>query len=145
MPSTSLTGPCRFTKSQKRASILLSDVSQSLFAALSSPSTPSPPTHPSRLTASSPLSISTNANPFLATISPMSASPSPVPSGGSLLEDDEFGEQGIESGKSLGEVLIPVSLSPAASPLVDPKITGANTTQPASTSSLDDDDDDWNW
>lgn len=126
-----------FTKSQKRASLLLSDVSSSFFAALSSPS-PSQSSYPSRPSASSPLSISTNANPFLASISPMSASPSPVPSSGSLLEDDEVDDKG------LGEVLIPVSLSPNPNTHSGTNIEGKGMAEPTPTSSLDDDDD-WNW
>ncbi|KAH8097024.1 hypothetical protein BXZ70DRAFT_895280 [Cristinia sonorae] len=124
-----------FTKSQKRASILISDVSQSIFAALSSPGTPSAQT--SRSSGSSQLSVSTNANTFLSTASPVSASPSPVPSTGSLLEDDddEFAQAGTNSRKALGDVLVPVSLSSqkkSSKPL------------PATTPSPDDDDE-WNW
>ncbi|THH29244.1 hypothetical protein EUX98_g4948 [Antrodiella citrinella] len=135
-----------FTKSQKRASLLISDVSQSFFAALASP-VPSQPSHPTRSLAASPLSISTNANPFLATTTLFaSASPSasPVPSSGSLLEDDEIGDLDMTNGKGLGEVLIPVSLSPNLSTLSGGKKPEETKVQPAPTPSLDDDDD-WNW
>lgn len=82
---------CRFTKSQKRASLMLSDVSQSFFAALASPkpqasfSTPKP----------SPLSIA------------------PSSSSTSLLDDEPEA-----SHDGLGAILIPnvVSTSPVPSP-----------------------------
>ncbi|KAH9835154.1 uncharacterized protein C8Q71DRAFT_709872 [Rhodofomes roseus] len=110
-----------FTKGQKRASVLFSDVSQSLFSALASPGPVS----------SSSVSISTN--PFAATLSPLSTSPSPSPSpvgaqaaSSSLLEDDD-GAQG------LGSVLVPDSRSPPIS------------STPAKPSSRDQSDDEWNW
>ncbi|TCD61815.1 hypothetical protein EIP91_007860 [Steccherinum ochraceum] len=127
-----------FTKSQKRASLLLSDVSSSFFAALASPS---PSSQTSRPSASSPLSNAMSTSPNLATVPFSSTKPSPVPSNGSLLDDDELGGQDARVGQGLGEVLIPVSLSPNPS-------TSANGTKtapiPVPTSSVDDDDD-WNW
>ncbi|KZT68884.1 hypothetical protein DAEQUDRAFT_670551 [Daedalea quercina L-15889] len=109
-----------FTKGQKRASVLFSDVSQSLFSALASPG------HAS----SSSVSISTN--PFSATLSPLSTSPSPTPSpigvqqSSSLLEDDD-------APQALGSVLVPDSRTPSAE------------TASASASVRELSDDEWNW
>ncbi|KAF7792436.1 hypothetical protein EIP86_003473 [Pleurotus ostreatoroseus] len=83
-----------FTKSQKRASLLLSDVSQSIFAALASPtqSVPSPRNPPSKLNQTT-------------------LAPSP-----SLLEDFEDSADD----KRLGDVLAPSVLSPTPAPVVAP-------------------------
>ena len=108
-----------FAKSQKRASVLLADMSQSLLNAWSTP-IPSPVAG---------ASISTN--PFVASVSPTkSGSPTPERSATqtSLLDDD--GDlQGHVGGSGLGVVMKPDTLSPSAS--VQNK--------------SDDDDDDWNW
>jgi len=123
-----------FSRSQKRASVLISDVSQSIFAALGShsPSTMSPP--PARG------SISISTNPFLATLSPLSAEPSSVPSPSSntssLIEEDLLGSPWSGSA-SLGDVLVPTQ-----SKVTQPSPTK---TPSAQKSLLDDDDDDWNW
>jgi len=105
-----------FTKSQKRASVLLADMSQSLLNAWSSP-TPSPVT-----------GVSITTNPFVASISPTQAE-NPIPERSaaqtSLLDDDDL--RGHTNG--LGVVMKPDSKSPLAS--VQNK--------------SDDDDDDWNW
>lgn len=123
---------------------MLSDVSQSIFAALASPAVHSP-SNPSRTSKPSQLSISTNANSFAPTISPLSATPSPQPSGSSLLEDDEDELQGTQGGRELGDVLVPVSLSKSQT-FGDAKPTAKEpvTTQAASTSSVDGDEE-WNW
>lgn len=110
----------RFTKSQKRASVLLSDVSQSLFSALASPGP------------ASGNSVSISSNPFSATLSPLSTSPTPASApvasqaraSASLLEDDD-GPQG------LGSVLVPDSRSPSV--------------KSVSTGAREQSDDEWNW
>jgi hypothetical protein len=106
-----------FTKSQKRASVLLADMSQSLLNAWTT-SSPSPGTG---------MSISTN--PFVASISPTrTESPIPQISGAktSLLDDD--GDlQGHTGG--LRVVMKPDTMSPSVS------VQSKN----------DDDDEDWNW
>jgi len=106
-----------FAKSQKRASVLLADVSQSLLNAWSSPT-------PSLVTGAS---ISTN--PFVASLSPTQTE-NPIPersaAKASLLDDD--GDlQGHVGG--LGVVMKPDAISPSTS------VQNKN----------DDDDDDWNW
>ncbi|OCH87776.1 hypothetical protein OBBRIDRAFT_132814 [Obba rivulosa] len=118
-----------FTKSQKRASLLLSDVSQSFFAALASP-TP---------TIISPSAVSVSSNPFAASLSPLSSSPSSLSPAAppSLLEDDG-------GGAALGSVLVP-SRVPAATTQptqVSMSISGGQT---AGQVQAVDDDDDWNW
>ncbi|KAI0711312.1 hypothetical protein C8Q76DRAFT_694270 [Earliella scabrosa] len=110
-----------FTKSQKRASLLISDAASSLFAALTSPS-PSTP--------SSSLPVSTTSTSGV----------SPSSSARSLLEDDD-------DAPALGSVLVPVSkpLTPSPVPRLQPKSQPTPTPKPASSKSLLDDDDDWNW
>ncbi|KAI0635298.1 hypothetical protein C8Q77DRAFT_695601 [Trametes polyzona] len=131
-----------FAKSQKRASLLISDVSNSIFAALASPSTPSH-SHSSPGSGSGsthvPSGVSVSSNPFAPTLSPLSTSPSPSvshsPSAVSLLEDDDAGE-------GLGSVLVPDSKGPVRAR------ASSSQTQSKSTStskSLLDDDDEWNW
>ncbi|KAI0938739.1 hypothetical protein AcV5_000351 [Taiwanofungus camphoratus] len=112
-----------FTKSQKRASLLLSDVSQSFFSALASPT-------------ASGTSVSISSNPFAATLSPLSSSPSGLSPMGqassspaSLLEDDDVTD-------CLGSVMIPDSKVPAVEP------TGSN---PAVRKKQTQSDDEWNW
>ncbi|KAL6305989.1 hypothetical protein BKA93DRAFT_190905 [Sparassis latifolia] len=116
----------KFTRSQKRASLLLSDVSSSLFAALAAPSPSSPSPAHSGLTSS----VSVSSNPFAATLSPLASSPlgaSPLSgptSSVSLLEDDD-------EGLALGGVMIPDSRP---------------STQPGlKAESAQNYDDDWNW
>jgi len=106
-----------FAKSQKRASVLLADMSQSLLNAWSSP-TPSPV-----------VGASISTNPFVASISPTHAE-GPIPERSAAktsLLDDDGDLQGHTSG--LGVVMKPDTLSPSAS------VQNKN----------DDDDDDWNW
>ncbi|OSD08163.1 hypothetical protein PYCCODRAFT_1473709 [Trametes coccinea BRFM310] len=138
-----------FTKSQKRASLLFSDVSSSIFAALSSPSSASSASASvsSPTPASSSVSISTN--PFAATLSPLSTSPTPSPlsrtpstssaspSARSLLEDDD-----AAGDSALGSVLVPDTKAPAPSPS-----SAAPQTQGSGSKSLldEDDDEEWNW
>ncbi|KAI0073648.1 hypothetical protein K474DRAFT_1710539 [Panus rudis PR-1116 ss-1] len=113
-----------FTKSQKRASLLLSDVSQSIFAALSSPSatqTQSFTSQPSKQSPSTPLSSSLT-----------------TPHSSSLLEDDDTGIGG------LGEVMKPNVVNTQPKGNSKPS-TGTTTSSKQTTSLLDDDDDDWNW
>ncbi|KAH9941238.1 uncharacterized protein BXZ73DRAFT_42131 [Epithele typhae] len=109
-----------FTKSQKRASLLLSDAASSFFAALA-PTTPTGGAH-------TPVSVS--SNPFGAALSPLGASPTAASAATSLLELDD------EGAGALGSVLVPDR--PALAP-----------SRPApaaqSKSLLDDDDDEWNW
>ncbi|CCM02506.1 uncharacterized protein FIBRA_04608 [Fibroporia radiculosa] len=110
-----------FTKSQKRASMLLSDVSQSFFSALASPAP------------SSTMSVSVSTNPFGAALSPLSAPPydrSPQASAStaasSLLEDeDEL--------QGLGNVMVPDSRAPASPGVSKPANAQAQS------------DDEWNW
>lgn len=107
-----------FTKSQKRASVLLADMSQSLLNAWTAP-TPSPV-----------IGASISTNPFVASISPTQTE-TPMPEGlaaqTSLLDDD--GDlQGHAGG--LGVVMKPDTRSPSAS---------------VQNRSDDEDDDDWNW
>jgi len=106
-----------FTKSQKRASILLADMSQSFINAWAIPA-------PSTVTG-----VSVSTNPFVASISPtQTEKPVPERSGTqtSLLDDD--GDlRGYAGG--LGVVMKPDTMSPSTS--VQNK--------------SDDDDDDWNW
>lgn len=130
-----------FSKSQKRASILISDVSQSIFAALGSttPSTPSPLSGSSRPSAKS--STPSSTKPFFATLSPLSAEPSLTSSissnRSSLIEDDLLDSP--ESGtRSLGDILVPT-----VSKFTQPSPTKTPSTQKSLLD--DDDDDDWNW
>ena len=106
-----------FTKSQKRASVLLADMSHSLLNAWSTP-TPSPVT-----------GVSISTNPFVASISP-TRTENPIPERSatrtSLLDDD--GDLQDHAG-GLGVVMKPDTTSPL------------NSVQTRS----DDDDDDWNW
>jgi len=106
-----------FTKSQKRASVLLADMSQSLLNAWSTP-TPSPVT-----------GVSISANPFIASISP-TRTENPIAERSaartSLLDDD--GDLQRHAG-GLGVVMKPDTTSPLSS--VQNK--------------SDDDDEDWNW
>jgi len=105
-----------FSKSQKRASVLLADMSQSLLSAWSS-STPTPVTG---------ASISTN--PFVASISPTQTE-NPIfdePAAKTSLLDDEGDLQGHVGG--LGVVMKPDTISPSTS-----------------VQNKNDDDDDWNW
>lgn len=106
-----------FTRSQKRASVLLADMSQSLLNAWSSP-TPTPAAGASVCT-----------NPFVASISPTQTEnllPERSDTKSSLLDDD--GDlQGHVGG--LGVVMKPDTISPSTS------VQNKN----------DDDDDDWNW
>ncbi|TCD65444.1 hypothetical protein EIP91_002657, partial [Steccherinum ochraceum] len=100
-------------------------VSSSFFAALASPS---PSSQTSRPSASSPLSNTMSTSPNLATMPFSSTKPSPVPSNGSLLDDDELGGQDARSqsqhlGSANGTKTAPI---------------------PVPTASVDDDDD-WNW
>ncbi|KAI0746926.1 hypothetical protein C8Q80DRAFT_1178346 [Daedaleopsis nitida] len=137
-----------FTKSQKRASLLISDAASSLFAALTSPSTPtrshSHSHTPASTAAPSSLSASLSHSSVL--------SPSPAASALSLLEDDD------DASSSLGGVLLPDSKPPALSSQSTPTPKSPMTTKVASStrttsgqaqqqskSVLDDDDDDWNW
>ncbi|KAH9852514.1 hypothetical protein C2E23DRAFT_825900 [Lenzites betulinus] len=121
-----------FVKSQKRASLLISDVSNSIFAALASPSSSSGPI---------PSSMSISSNPFAATLSPLSTSPlsqlspSPSASAQSLLDDDDAGE-------GLGSVLLPDTKAPALVPSPRP---APKQSQKQNSKSLLDDDDEWNW
>ncbi|KAM5531404.1 hypothetical protein V8D89_014928 [Ganoderma adspersum] len=114
-----------FTKSQKRASILISDAASSLFAALTSTS----PTAPGSTT---PSVASVTSNPFGPSLSPRSPSSaahksSPAPSSVSLLEDDD-------DVSALGSVLVPDNKGPMLtttfSRALPPRL---------------DDDDEWNW
>ncbi|EED79758.1 predicted protein [Postia placenta Mad-698-R] len=114
-----------FTKSQKRASVILSDVSQTFFSALTSPG-PSSGTF-----------VSVSSNPFAATLSPLSTSPSastPPPmmassaSTHSLLDDDS-------EAQGLGSVMVPDSKGSSSS-------TSSRT---PSVNTKDQSDDEWNW
>ncbi|KAI0674438.1 hypothetical protein C8Q78DRAFT_967407 [Trametes maxima] len=121
-----------FARSQKRASLLISDVSNSIFAALASPS-------PATASSPVPSSVSISSNPFAATLSPLSTSPAPSPirsspSAQSLLEDDDAGD-------GLGSILVPDTKAPSSRTLAPSR---ASQTQSANKSLLDDDDE-WNW
>lgn len=108
-----------FTKSQKRASVLLADMSQSLLNAWTTPA-PSPVT-----------GASVSTNPFVASISPTQTEdriPERSAAKTSLLDDD--GDlQGHGGGLKLGVVMKPDTMSLSAS----------------AQNKSDDDDDDWNW
>ncbi|CDO73693.1 hypothetical protein BN946_scf185015.g21 [Trametes cinnabarina] len=145
-----------FAKSQKRASLLFSDVSSSIFAALASPSSSTSSPSPA-----APSSVSISSNPFAATLSPLSLSPTPsplsrsqsdgpaLPSARSLLEDDDD----PAGDAALGSVLVPDTKPPAAhtqttSTSTSPSSAGASASNGESgrKSLLDDDDDEeWNW
>ncbi|KAH9896988.1 hypothetical protein C8Q73DRAFT_757575 [Cubamyces lactineus] len=145
-----------FTKSQKRASLLFSDVSSSIFAALASPSSSSSSAAaPSSSSASAPSGVSISTNPFGATLSPLSTVPSPSPlsrshsqssasassqHARSLLDDDDAGA----SADRLGSVLVPDTKAPAHTPSLSPSTQKA-TSAGESKSLLDDDDEEWNW
>ncbi|KAH9924366.1 hypothetical protein B0H21DRAFT_781424 [Amylocystis lapponica] len=107
-----------FTKSQKRASLLLSDVSQSLRAALAAPGA----------TTGSPSSVSISSNPFAAALSPLSSSPQR-----SLLEDDDEG-----AASALGGVLVPDAAPLSSRPSPSPSVSAAEVQSST-------DDEDWNW
>ncbi|PCH44973.1 hypothetical protein WOLCODRAFT_139355 [Wolfiporia cocos MD-104 SS10] len=117
----------RIAKSQKRASVILSDVSQSLFSALGSPTRTSD-------------SVSVSSNPFAAALSPLSPSSATASSdfhSRSLLEDDD------DAG-GLGSVMVPDLRSPTSS--TSPSFSSASTriaSSPAKT--MDQSDDEWNW
>ena len=105
----------RFTKSQKRASLLLSDVSQSLFAALASPT---PSSGPSPMQRPSPLSVAPSSS-----------------TSHSLLDDEPEQLEGQPT--MLSAPLIPSVVNPNASPSPAPvlpqkKVDG-------------EDEDEWNW
>lgn len=125
----------RFTKSQKRASLLLSDVSQSLFAALASPTpSPTPFTHRNTHSHSSapPLSHS-------ALLSPQS--PSSVTPAFSLLEDEDAEDHSM---LLLSDVLVPDAKAPA--PVKPMSLTSITPLENKTLSSNGaDDDDEWNW
>ncbi|KAI0310063.1 hypothetical protein OF83DRAFT_1156451 [Amylostereum chailletii] len=134
-----------FTKSQKRASVLISDVSQSLFAALSPTSSPAP---------CSPAPSSTWLSP-----GPGSrATPSPSPSRKSLLDEDDdmpgLGLSGVMLPDSSASPRTPAPLKPQPKPKAMPTPKGTpRSPAPINTSAAnvaapaqdDDDDDDWNW
>jgi len=107
-----------FTKSQKRASVLLADMSQSLLNAWSTP-TPSPVT-----------GVSISTNPFVASISPMKTENlvAERSAAQTSLLDDDGDLQGHADGLELGIVMKPDTISPSAS-----------------VQNKSDDDDDWNW
>ncbi|KAI8985027.1 hypothetical protein BD414DRAFT_490079 [Trametes punicea] len=148
-----------FAKSQKRASLLFSDVSSSILAALASPSSSSGPATPFSAPALSSVSVSTN--PFAATLSPLSTSPAPPsplsrsqprssPSAQSLLEDDDASQDG------LGSVLVPDTKAPAHAPSASsPRASGrapqsskgGGGNEGKTTNLLDneEDEDEWNW
>ncbi|KDQ60273.1 hypothetical protein JAAARDRAFT_205256 [Jaapia argillacea MUCL 33604] len=114
-----------FTKNQKRASVLFSDVSQSIFAAFASPGHIHPPS------SSSPL---TNSPDPRSSLSLSSATPSPLTTHAkgtfmsSLLDDDDTFDGG------LGSVLMPDTMKPLVP-----------TARPVQVKAKQDDDDDWNW
>ncbi|KAI1798080.1 hypothetical protein LXA43DRAFT_978632 [Ganoderma leucocontextum] len=113
-----------FTKSQKRASLLISDAASSLFAALTSTSPTAPATTPSV--------ASVTSNPFGPSLSPKSPSStvrksSPAPRTVSLLEDDD-------DASALGSVLVPDNKGPLLT-----------ATFPRALPPRLDDDDEWNW
>lgn len=107
-----------FTKSQKRASVLLADMSQSLLNAWS---TPTPPPA---------VGASISTNPFVASVSPIQTENpiAEISATHTSLLDDDGDLQGHAGG--LGVVLEPDIKSLSAS---------------AQNKSDDDDDDDWNW
>jgi len=106
-----------FTKSQKRASVLLTDMSQSFLNAWAAPA-PSPVA-----------GVPPSTNPFVASISPMQTE-KPIPERSAAqtsLLDDDGDLRGYAGG--LGIVMKPDTMSPSTS----------------AQNKSDDDDDDWNW
>ncbi|KAI0765386.1 hypothetical protein C8Q74DRAFT_1205062 [Fomes fomentarius] len=135
-----------FTKSQKRASLLISDAANSLFAALTSPSSSSSST-PTAAPARSPNSLGASFSSLASSTSASGPTPSPSISARSLLEDDD------DAPALRGSVLVPDSIqtpltpSPAAAkahakPAQKPSVATPNKVQ---SKSLLDDDDEWNW
>lgn len=120
MPPLTFSPSLSFTKSQKRASVLLSDVSQSIFAALAAP-TPGP--------------ASVGPSPRIHASS--KAQRSAAQEQKSLLEDDDLG---AEAEKQLGDVLVPNVLTPT--PITASTVTTKAHAQKDTTMT---DDDDWNW
>ncbi|KAG6856325.1 hypothetical protein H0H87_005526 [Tephrocybe sp. NHM501043] len=116
-----------FSKNQKRASVLLSDVSQSIVSVLTSP----------------PLTLTSPPPPPSSYFDPLLA-PSRTPT--SLLDDDEDSGTGLQS----SEILIP-SPSPIPQPIKpDPvwqMLEPSTATRPQNTPSRTkaDDEEDWNW
>ncbi|KAG0696416.1 hypothetical protein DFH29DRAFT_1072087 [Suillus ampliporus] len=153
-----------FSKSQKRASILLSDVSQSIVSALNpGPVATSPAPAPSLFPFPSSLRTPSSSTPSQRSSSPSTASSSlytpsntsspltrstslhthaPAPRTSSWLEDDDE-ENTVHAGRvMMPSVLKPTSASAAASVGKTPSsLVSAN----AGTTTSFDDDDDWNW
>ena len=133
----------RFTKSQKRASVLLSDVSQSIVSALTSPSPLSPSSVSSRpgTTLKSPFHTPSHAESTITT------NKNEMPISTSLLDDLDIGE--VDESLKLG----------IGSPILVPDQTTKNNLNPKTTlesslgmnnvvgmsSSNSTDDEDWNW
>ncbi|EGO29354.1 hypothetical protein SERLADRAFT_433346 [Serpula lacrymans var. lacrymans S7.9] len=110
-----------FAKSQKRASVLFSDVSQSIAFALASPNSASPSQQSPGLSSVASLSLPQTPSRF---------STSTV----SLLDDDE---DTIHGSVALGSVMTPDSTAKLAPPRLTPS--------PAPLSASTSDDDEWNW
>ncbi|KAG2356933.1 hypothetical protein BDR07DRAFT_1421905 [Suillus spraguei] len=144
-----------FSKSQKRASILLSDVSQSIVSALNPGPVATSPHHTTSLhrtlssvsVSSSLRTPSSNANPPLTRSTHShnrSHTHAPAPRTNSWLEDEED-----EDTVNAGRVMMPSVLTPTSAsapvhktPSSVVPIKGGTAT---AMSSDDDDDDDWNW
>ncbi|KIK39395.1 hypothetical protein CY34DRAFT_337181 [Suillus luteus UH-Slu-Lm8-n1] len=144
-----------FSKSQKRASILLSDVSQSIVSALTpGPVATSPAPVPTSIQTSLPsaslLKPSSNASSPLTRPTHMRTrthTQAPAPRTNSWLEDEED-EDTVNAGRvMMPSVLTPTSASALASPPVHKKSNSLAPTKEgtAMVTATSFDDDDWNW
>jgi len=111
-----------FSKGQKRASVLLSDVSHSIVSALSPQSLTAPPFLTPPLTSSG------------------KTSPSSVSSAVSLLDIDDLADEDYTT--RLGSVMKPDKTSPKLQPPSSAPIASAKT---GDTKTEDEGDDEWNW
>ena len=142
---------CRFTKNQKRASLLFSDMQQSLVSALASPSGTSGPAYASASASSAAPYYSVAPTPASGKVSSAPSSSSKTPSvsqlqpqtqrgmSTSLLDDSDdesFGESGVDAGGDNTVRLAPVMV---------PDSKGmAGVIQEKERAKVDDEDE-WNW
>ena len=136
----------RFTKSQKRASILLSDVSQSIVSALISPSPLSASPQPGTLS-KSPLGTPFTMNEFHTSShaeSTLTTKRNNMPISTSLLDDFDIGEVDESLKLRIGSpILVPDqttknNLNPRTSSLEMNNVPGISPSNSI-------DDEDWNW
>ena len=139
----------RFTKSQKRASILLSDVSQSIVSALTSPSPSSTSPRPGT-SSKSPLETPFTMNGFHTPShaeSTITMNKNGMPISTSLLDDLDIGEVDESLKLKIGSpILVPDQTTKNnLNPRTFESSLGMNNNVPGISSSNSIDDEDWNW